>query len=87
MAAPSPEALVVKANYLTMAELCWAFLDHAEEYYHASTEFVNLELAINPVSELYATLPAVLFGVKEFRTVRESWINHFLQFEMQRPIH
>lgn len=75
MAAPSPEALVVKANDLTMAELCLAFLDHAEEYYHASTEFVNLELAIKPVSELYATLPAVLFGVKEFRTVREWWIS------------
>ena len=84
LAAPSPEALVVKANDLTMAELCLAYLDHAQEYYQGSTEFVNLELALNPVSELYANLAAVAFGVNEFRTVREWWINREIEWKPRK---
>jgi len=57
----------------TVADLCLSYLDHAEQYYSTS-EFVNLRMAMRPLSVLYATLPAKSFGVVEYRTVRDWWL-------------
>jgi integrase len=59
----------------TMADVALAYLAHAETYYALSTEYVNLKLAIRPVSKLYATLPAKEFGTVQFRSVREWWLS------------
>lgn len=59
----------------TIADICLAFLDHADVYYAASDEAYQYRLAIKPLSELYATLPARAFGVVEFRTVRQWWLS------------
>ncbi len=57
-----------------IADICLAYLDFAEEYYRGSTEFVNLKLAIRPLSELYAEIPAIEFGITQFRACREWWL-------------
>lgn len=57
-----------------IANICLAYLDHAEKYYRGSTEYVNLKLAIQPLSELYAETPAVEFGDIQFRACREWWL-------------
>jgi len=57
-----------------IADICLAYLDYAEKYYRGSTEFVNLKLAIQPLSELYAAIPAAEFGVIQFRACREWWL-------------
>lgn len=57
----------------TVADVCLAFLDHAEDYYTTSSEYENFRLAVVPLSQLYAKLPARDFGVAEFRTVRQ-WL-------------
>jgi integrase len=59
----------------TVADVCLAFLAHAETYYATSDEAYQYKLAIRPLSDLYATLPAKSFGVVEFRTVRQWWLN------------
>jgi integrase len=59
----------------TMANVCLAFLDHAESYYGKGKELSNLEMAIRPVSELYATLRADEFGPVEYRAVRQWWLD------------
>ena len=58
-----------------MADVCLAYLDHAEEYYAQSTECANFKLAIRPVSELYGTLPAKDFGAIQYRAVRQWWLS------------
>ncbi|MGN6543540.1 MAG: tyrosine-type recombinase/integrase, partial [Aureliella sp.] len=60
----------------TVAQVCLAYLDHAKTYYHNGTECVSIRLALQPLSELYATLPAVRFGVLEYRTVLDWWLRH-----------
>ena len=57
-----------------IADICLAYLDHAEVCYRDSTEFVNLKLAIRPLSELYAEIPAIEFGIIQFRACREWWL-------------
>jgi integrase len=59
----------------SMASIALAYLDHAESYYGPGTELENLKLALRPISELYATLPASSFGVVEFRAVRQWWLD------------
>lgn len=59
----------------TIAEVCLSYLDHAEAYYSKS-EFLNLKIAMKPLSDLYPTLPAGSFGVVEFRTIREWWLSN-----------
>ena len=59
----------------TMAEVSLSYLAHAEEYYAGSSEYVNLRLALRPVSELYATLAARDFGTVQFRACREWWLS------------
>ncbi len=58
-----------------IADICLAYLNYAEVYYRGSTEFVNLKLAIRPLSELYAEIPAIEFGITQFRACREWWLN------------
>jgi integrase len=58
-----------------LAELCLAYLEHAEAYYAASTEFANIKLAIRPISELYATTQADAFGAIQYKAVREWWLS------------
>lgn len=64
----------------TMAVLALAYLEHAKEYYlkredqRESTEYANLRLAIEPVSELYALLPVEHFGPGEFKTIQKWWL-------------
>ncbi len=59
----------------TMADVCLAYLDHAEKYYQVSTEYVNLKLAIGPISELYSTLKAEEFSIAAFKACREWWLS------------
>lgn len=58
-----------------VAEVCLAYLDHAESYYANSSEYVNLKLAIGPLNELYARLPASEFGVIQYRACRDWWLS------------
>jgi integrase len=58
----------------TMAELCIAYLEFAETYYSASTEYVNLELACRPVDSLYSTLLASKFDISKFEVCRDWWL-------------
>ena len=59
----------------TIADICNAYLDHAETYYSASTEFVNLKLACGPLSELFATTAACKFGILQYRACRDWWLS------------
>lgn len=63
----------------TVAQVCLAYLDHAKAYYHNGTECVSIRLALQPLSELYATLPAARFGVLEYRTVLDWWLRHEIE--------
>lgn len=58
----------------TMAEVVLAYLQHAELYYAGSTEYPNLELACRPVASLYASLYAKDFGIVQFETCRDWWL-------------
>ncbi len=58
----------------TVADVCLAFLDHAEKYYSQSNEAKQFELTVKPLSELYATLPASNFGPMQFRACRDWWL-------------
>lgn len=58
----------------TIAEVCLAYLDHAEGYYGQTTELANIRGAIRPLAELFAKLPARQFGPLQFEAVRNSWI-------------
>jgi integrase len=62
------------SNGPTMASLGDAYLDHAEVYYAGSTEYANLKLALLPVSELFALMPAKDFGILQYRACRDWWL-------------
>lgn len=58
-----------------MAQVTLSYLDHAKAYYgEDSSEYVNLRLAVMPISALYANHPAKLFGPAEFKTCRQCWL-------------
>ena len=59
----------------TIADICLAFLDHAEAYYAATDDGYQYKLAVRPLSELYARTQASAFGVVEFRAVRDWWLS------------
>jgi integrase len=63
-----------QSNGPTMAALGDAYLDHAEVYYAGSTEYANLKLALLPVSELFALMPAKDFGILQYRACRDWWL-------------
>ena len=58
----------------TIADISLRYLDHAETYYSGSTEYANLKLAVQPLSELFATLPAGEFGIMQYRACRDWWL-------------
>ena len=64
---------------LTIAQLCVAFLKHAEGYYRQpdgtpTGEAENLRFALRPLNRLYARLPAAEFSPLKLRAVREEMI-------------
>lgn len=62
-------------NVLTMAQVTLSYLDHAKAYYgEDSSEYVNLRLAVKPISALYTNHPAKLFGPAEFKACRQWWL-------------
>lgn len=64
----------------TMADVCLAYLDHAEKYYPTGNEFLNIRSALRPVSDFYAKIYASKFGPLEFRTIRDWWIKTPIEF-------
>ena len=58
----------------SIAALCDAYLDFAEEYYKNGSEYKNLKLAVQPLSELFALMQAKDFGILQFRACREWWL-------------
>ena len=59
---------------LFVADICYAFLEHAERYYSESNECAQFELAIKPIAELYSKLPAKEFGPIQFHACRDWWL-------------
>ena len=76
-----------------VSDVCNAFLDHAEDYYPNSSELKLFKLAIQPLSELYAKLPALNFGTKEFKVCRNWWLSNpkrsrvYVNKQMKRLVH
>jgi integrase len=64
-------------EYLTMAQVALSYLEYAREYYGPdSSEYVNLKLAVKPISSLYADFPARSFGPAEFKACRQWWLTN-----------
>ena len=59
----------------TIADVCNAYLDHADGYYSAGSELNKLKLACAPLSELFATMPAGEFGILQYRACRDWWLS------------
>jgi hypothetical protein len=49
-----------------MAGLALAYLEHAKAYYSQSGEAYQYSLALRPVVDLYASLPAVSLAKRNF---------------------
>jgi integrase len=60
---------------LLMQDVLLAFIRYAKEYYKGTTNPYRFKVALRPVKDLYATLPAAEFGPKQFKAVRQSWID------------
>lgn len=62
-----------KPAEITIAELLFAFLSHAEQTYGVSKqgEYYHLSLAIRPIKRLYASTNAVDFGVVQWKAIRK----------------
>ncbi len=73
------EKFVQSPDGPTIAAVCLAYLDHAEVYYGLGKELEAMTRAIRPLSELYATLPAKMFGPLEFKAVRGWWLSRECQ--------
>lgn len=71
---------------LTIAEVCVAFLDHAQKYYGDSQEYKNFRTAITSVTQLFGSIkgkdvgPRLLIGLQQHWTTAKDWsrtnINH-----------
>lgn len=59
---------------LLIEDVLLAYIRHAKVYYSASTEYANLKLAVRPILELYGNSPAAAFGAKEYRAIRQWWL-------------
>ena len=71
--------LPVEPTDITVAEVLARFLDHAEEYYRNADgtptgELDNYRAALRPVRKLYSSAPAVEFGPRALRAVRQAMI-------------
>jgi len=63
------------ARSFTVAELLFAYLEHAEKtYLPPSRECETLRVAIRPVVDLYGAIQASDFTASKLTAVRESWI-------------
>ncbi len=60
---------------LLVEDVLLAYQQHAKVYYAASTEYENLKLVIRPLLDLYGSSFAVGFGSKEYKAVRQWWLN------------
>jgi len=62
---------------LTMAQVALSYLEYAQDYYGpGSREYVNLKLAVKPLSALYADHSARSFGPAEFKSCRQWWLTN-----------
>lgn len=59
---------------LLLQDVLLAFLRFAKEYYRDTTQPYPFKVALKPVAELYATLPANEFGPRQFKVIRERWL-------------
>jgi integrase len=59
---------------ITIRDVLAAFTLHAQDYYPQGDEFRNFKLAMSPMRELYADLPAASFGPIQFEAVRNRWL-------------
>ena len=73
------EKFVQSPDGPTVAAVCLAYLDHAEVYYGPGKELEAMKRAIEPLSQLYAKLPAKAFGPLEFKAVRGWWLSRECQ--------
>ena len=76
-----------------VADVCFAFLEHAEVYYANSSELTLFERAVQPLSDLYAKTPALNFGTTEFKVCRNWWLSDpkrsrvYVNKQMKRLVH
>lgn len=80
-AASSPATVAPSAapcDQITVVEILAAYQDFAEGYYlkngKPTRTLGNIADAVRPLRDLYATLPAVEFGPKKLKAVREAMI-------------
>jgi hypothetical protein len=59
---------------LLMEEVLLSFVKYAKEYYKGTTQPYRFKVAIKPVAELYASLPASEFGPRQFKAIRNHWL-------------
>lgn len=71
--------LSVPKNEITIKEMIARYWLHAERYYRDSSGIISRELrniadALRPVKELYGTTPAIEFGPRALKAVRQKMI-------------
>lgn len=59
---------------LLLQDVLLAFIRYAKEYYKGTTQPYRFKVALKPVADLYATLPANDFGPRQFKVIREHWL-------------
>jgi integrase len=64
----------VDPSAITWAEAANAYLDFAEQYYRESTEADNLQLALKPISEVFADQHTKDFRSAHFKQVQQWWV-------------
>ncbi|MGN6547673.1 MAG: tyrosine-type recombinase/integrase [Aureliella sp.] len=67
-------AVKFRGGNKTLAQVALAYLDHAEEYYAEGSEYAQMRLAIQPISELYPMLKARDMTAQHFKTMRAWWL-------------
>jgi integrase len=83
--APSSASLDSDPSFVTVAELCAAYLRWAQDYYvkdgQPTSELANVKRAIRALREIYASLPAKDFSPLKLREVRD----HLVADDLARP--
>ncbi|QDV24782.1 hypothetical protein [Aureliella helgolandensis] len=57
-----------------LQDIMLAFMRYAKEYYAGTTQPYRFKIALKPVAELYATVPANQFGPRQFKVIRDGWL-------------
>lgn len=70
----NPGSFGVDKSSLSIAEASVRFLRHCKEYYRDSQEFQQYARALRPVIDLFSDCHVNEFGVVEFKTVRNHWV-------------